>query len=75
MKQTFFLLNSSGDSRCSFDTTDPAAVEAARLEFDALKNSGHLLYGTDSNGGNATSMPNYDPTVERVVASKPIVAG
>lgn len=50
---TLFILNSTGDMQLTWDHTDPAEIEKARAELQALKDAGYEFFLVDGTPADA----------------------
>lgn len=72
MKGQICVMDSSGDRRTSWDTADPASVNAAETLFNNLRQHGHILF---SAGSEPSHMQTFDPTASEIIAAPRIVGG
>jgi hypothetical protein len=66
----------AGDLRLIWDRTKPDEVAAARAAFDSLKAKRYLAYRVGEKEGEKGAMVrDFDPAVERLIMSPPLVGG
>jgi hypothetical protein len=65
-----------GDLRLIWDRTKPDEVTAARAAFDSLKAKRYLAYRVrDKEGEKGALVRDFDPQLERLIMSPPLVGG
>jgi len=66
----------AGDLRIIWDRTKPDEVAAARAAFDSLKAKRYLAYRVgDKEGQKGALVRDFDPQLERLIMSPPLVGG
>lgn len=71
----FAVLDHTGHRDVEWDPNDPNSVVEAKKEFEALVKSGHIAYELDASGKRGRKLDKFDPSVERVVVTRPPVGG
>lgn len=70
---TMHTLNESGDTRISWDASQPTEVDAARLSFNALTKNGK--YTAFRGGRNGSRMDAFDPNAKEILLVPQIAGG
>lgn len=69
------VLDRTGHTEISWDESDPASVDKAKAEFDALRKSGFLVYRKGVDGAPDEQAVAFDPKAGRYYATPPLVGG
>lgn len=68
------ILDYTGDTAIAWDTSDQASVDAAEARFRAeLRRSLPVVRPTPTSGARVLS--EFDPTVDEIIWTRPVVAG
>jgi hypothetical protein len=73
-KHVLCELNREGHTEVRWNPAQPDSVAAARASFDAMKKAGYHMFASED-GKPGRRIDSFDPTVERIIAVKQIVAG
>lgn len=68
-------LNHEGHTEISWSEDDPDTIEAARIAFDAAKKAGFHMFEKGKGYKPGRRIDKFDPSLERIVMIKNIVAG
>lgn len=68
------ILDRTGDTRHTWDSTKPEEVKAAREVFDRLRKT-HLAYRVNRDGDKGEVIDRFDPTAERMILAPQMVGG
>jgi hypothetical protein len=69
------VLDTTGDSKTTWDPNQPDEVSAARSTFDRLKGKGYIAYRVNQAGDKGEVMREFDATVGKMILSPPLVGG
>lgn len=69
------VVDRTGHTEVSWDEADPASVEKAKEEFQALRKSGFLVYRKGIDGAPDEQAVEFDPKAGRYYATPPLVGG
>lgn len=69
------VMDRTGDTKFVWDSRNPAEVENARAQFDHWKKKGYLAHAVSRNGDKAEMILAFDPTLEKIIFSPPLVGG
>lgn len=69
------VLDPNGHTRTSWDTSDPAEIEAARRLFEELTHRGYRAFRMSKAGGDGVPTGAFDPGAEETLLVPPIRAG
>ena len=76
---TLTVLDRTGDSKSTWNTTIEAEVEAARAMFNSLRAKGYMIYrvltGAGKDGAKGEVMNTFDPEAGAMIAAPRITAG
>lgn len=65
-----------GDLKVIWDRTKPDEVDAARLQFDAMRKKGYLAYSVKGKDGEQDrQIFDFDPNAERIILAAPMRGG
>lgn len=69
------VLDRTGDTKTIWDPSKEVEVAIARDAFNALKKKGYLIYRVDGDGGQGTTMHEFDPKAGKYIAVPAVVGG
>ena len=69
------ILSYEGDSKIIWDIKNKDEVEAAKLQFDALKKKDYVAYAADKEGNKGKVMKVFDPKAGKIIMVPPITGG
>jgi len=69
------LMDGTGDTKVMWDPKNPDEVQAAEVQFNALKAKGFIAYTVNKKGGTGEILRKFDPSIEKMILSPPIVGG
>jgi len=69
------VMGKEGDTKTVWDKDKPDEVEAAKIQFDALKAKGYLAFKVDEDGEKGEVMKKFDPKAQKVILAPPVVGG
>lgn len=77
---TLCVLDESGDSRTTWEPSNPVLVEKAKMRFEELKGQGYLAYKISmaykgNGGGTGEVITAFDPTAEKIICHRPMIGG
>lgn len=68
-------LDSSGDTKSTWDSDNPAEVAAAKATFDELTKKGYSAFRVNKKGDQGELMREFDPNAEAVIMVPRMVGG
>ena len=75
MTGTLAVLNHKGDVKTIWDSENEDEVNAARKQFDELREKGFLAYKVDKSGDKGSVIRKFDPNAEAIILAPPMVGG
>ena len=75
MTSTLHVMDKTGDTRIEWDPSNKDEVKIARKAFDEAKAKKMLLYKTDAHGNAGERIREFDPSAERIIATRQLVGG
>jgi len=75
VKNTLSVMNHTGDSKFMWDSKSEVEVEAAKKQFDDLKKKGYIAFTVDKKGNQGEIVHKFDPSLEKIIMTPPIVGG
>lgn len=69
------LMDHTGDTKVMWDPKNPHEVAAAEAQFNELKKKGFIAYTVNKKGGSGEILRKFDPDIEKMILSPPIVGG
>lgn len=69
------VIDTTGDTKLTWDTEKKAEVKAAQDAFDRLKAEGYISYRVKPGGGEGAIMEKFDPDAGLVILRPRIVGG
>lgn len=75
-KSIMNVLNNTGDSKFMWDRHNADEVAGARAQFNELKKKGFIAFKVDKEGKKTPEqITEFDPNLERIIMSPPMVGG
>lgn len=74
-KNVLSVMNHTGDSKFMWDSKNEVETAAAKEQFDALKKKGYIAFTVDKKGNQGDIIHKFDPTLEKIIMTPPIVGG
>lgn len=74
-KNVMSVMGLEGDTKTIWDKDKPDEVDAAKIQFDALKKKGYLAFKVDDKGEKGELMREFDPNAQKVIMSPPVIGG
>lgn len=75
MKNSMSIMDPTGHTSIEWDADDKDEIEAARVHFDALKKKKYLAFKVDKHGDQGEQIDRFDPRLEHIIMSPPLVGG
>lgn len=69
------VLDSNGHTKIIWDEDDAESVKQARRTFDELKAKRYLAYSVEKGGEKGEVLHSFDPGLEAMILSPPVVGG
>ena len=69
------VMGSQGDSNIMWDPKNKDQCEAAKLQFDALKEKGYLAFKVKKAGGKGTQIKSFDKKAGKIIMAPPVRGG
>lgn len=69
------ILGKEGDTKVIWDPENQDEVEAAKVQFDALKTKGFLSFSVKKDGEKGKSINKFDPDAGKIIMVPPMVGG
>lgn len=69
------LLDGTGDTKVIWDPKNADEVEAAEMQFNALKKKGFIAYTVNKKGDKGEIIRKFDPDAEKIILSPPLAGG
>jgi hypothetical protein len=64
---TLSAIDTTGDTKTSWDPGKPAEVEVARNTFDQLKQRGYMAYSLSGGGERGELLTEFDPSLGSII--------
>lgn len=68
-------LDRTGDTPIQWDPADKDQVEAAKAKFKELRAKGYRTFTLNKESKQGEQLDEFDPNVERILASPPFIGG
>lgn len=75
MKSNMDILDPTGHSSIEWDADNEDEVVAAQAHFDTLRKKKYLAFKVDKDGDPGEQISKFDPELEHIVMSPPMVGG
>ncbi len=69
------VLDATGHTRLIWNPNNTDEVDAARATFDSLRKKGYLAYKVLPSGEAGEVLATFDPKIEKMILSPPVVGG
>jgi hypothetical protein len=69
------IMDMTGDTKIMWDMSKKDEVEHAEKTFKKLKKKGYLAYSVKKNGDPGEVLHTFDPKIEKMILSPPVVGG
>ena len=69
------VMNESGDLKTCWDRTKPEEIDAARAQFDSLKQKGYMAYKVNAKGYRGEVISAFDPEAQNIILAPPMQGG
>lgn len=69
------IMDHTGDTKIMWDMSKKAEVKHAEDTFKKLKKKGYIAYSVKKNGDPGDVLHSFDPKIEKMIMSPPVVGG
>lgn len=69
------VLDSSGHTKTTWDSSNAAEVSAAKATFENLTSKRYKAFKVKSDGSEGSPMRDFDPEAEKMILVPPVVGG